>query len=95
MLSRCFAANGYRPTVRSRHALLLLGIGATVVSGLGLVVAIVVLFDHSMHPPHVDEDLLLGLIGLIGALGALGGSVNLLLAGVARRRLDSDGSQGL
>jgi hypothetical protein len=78
----------------SARALLLLGIVATTGSAAGLVVVVVVLFDHSAHPPHVDADLLLGVLGLILGFAALGESLNLLLVGIARRKVELQEASG-
>jgi hypothetical protein len=74
--------------MRSARALVLLGSVATVVSALVLVGVIVVLFDHSAHPPHPDADLVLGVLGVILGFAMLGGSLNLLLAGISRKKAE-------
>ena len=68
------------------RALTVLGGILTVVSAVGLVAAIIVLFEHGTHPPHVDADLVLGIVGFFLALPALGGGIALLLAGRAREK---------
>jgi hypothetical protein len=70
----------------SARALIVMGSVATAESAVGLVAVVIVLFAHGTHPPHVDADLLLGVVGFFLALAALGGSIDLLLLGRARAK---------
>jgi hypothetical protein len=71
--------------MRSARALILLGSIATALSVLAFIVLLAVLLEHSLHPPHADADLVLGLVGLVVCMAALGASLNVLLTGIARR----------